>query len=437
MLSAEFQTDPETLLRDAISGAAVTAYSRGITLTAHVDNRLPGRVAPLAANLAGFLRRGLLRTIEKERGGKIALALWLEEAAPDGGVRALLEVCRALHPGNAPVSRLEDLWALPLGCGTARPVAARADAAGESALIPLDFAPVPGVSAVGRRWGSAFQGRRLLHARDVLFDHRRLRRSMAAIGVDLGFAAAPDAAPDAALAALLAAVAERRGFDAVVVDATDGARPAVSLARRIRAAPELARTRLVLARAPRGAALAGEEAALFDALPWAAAPWRRLLDVLHDLFRDDAGGGGEPRAGAAAEIGSAAVPMLAGRRILVAEDVATNQVLLQAVLAHTGAAIEMVADGATVVERHRAEPADLIVMDLQMPGMGGIAALRKIRALGGARGAVPVLALTAYAGSADRRKALDAGMDGYLAKPIIVGDFYRLLRRMLPPGGGG
>jgi CheY-like chemotaxis protein len=129
--------------------------------------------------------------------------------------------------------------------------------------------------------------------------------------------------------------------------------------------------------------------------------------------------------------------MLAGRRILVAEDVATNQVLLQAVLAHTGAAIEMVADGATVVERHRAEPADLIVMDLQMPGMGGIAALRKIRALGGARGAVPVLALTAYAGSADRRKALDAGMDGYLAKPIIVGDFYRLLRRMLPPGGGG
>ncbi len=128
---------------------------------------------------------------------------------------------------------------------------------------------------------------------------------------------------------------------------------------------------------------------------------------------------------------------MAGRRILIAEDVATNQVLLQAVLAPTGAEIEVVADGAAVVERHGEAPADLIVMDLQMPGTGGIAAVRRIRALDGAPGAVPVVALTAYARSADRQLALDAGMDAYLAKPIVVAEFYDLLRQLLPEDGDG
>ncbi|MFQ5566200.1 MAG: response regulator, partial [Paracoccaceae bacterium] len=67
--------------------------------------------------------------------------------------------------------------------------------------------------------------------------------------------------------------------------------------------------------------------------------------------------------------------------------------------------------------------------------MGGIAAMRRLRALGGAGGAVPVVALTAYARSADRQLALDAGMDAYLAKPIVVAEFYDLLRRLLPEGG--
>ena len=131
------------------------------------------------------------------------------------------------------------------------------------------------------------------------------------------------------------------------------------------------------------------------------------------------------------------IPALAGRRILIAEDVATNQVLLEAMLAATGAAVEVVADGAALLERHALAPADLILMDLQMPGMGGIAAVRHLRASGGAARAVPVVALTAYARSADRRLALGAGMDAYLAKPIVVSEFYDLLCRLLPKGGSG
>jgi len=50
---------------------------------------------------------------------------------------------------------------------------------------------------------------------------------------------------------------------------------------------------------------------------------------------------------------------------------------------------------------------------------------------------VPVVALTAYARSADRQLALDAGMDAYLAKPIVVAEFYDLLRQLLPEDGDG
>jgi CheY-like chemotaxis protein len=155
-------------------------------------------------------------------------------------------------------------------------------------------------------------------------------------------------------------------------------------------------------------------------------------DDKNDLERQ-ARAGSEP----AGSRNAGAIPSLAGRRILIAEDVATNQVLLRAVLAPTGAEVEIVGDGAALLERHALAPADLILMDLQMPGMGGIAAMRRLRALGAAARAVPVVALTAYARSADRKLALDAGMDAYLAKPIVVAELYDLLRRFLPEGGSG
>jgi CheY-like chemotaxis protein len=174
----------------------------------------------------------------------------------------------------------------------------------------------------------------------------------------------------------------------------------------------------------------GGDPALSDAIPWASVSWWWLMYRLRGILRSPA----DPPAGSSSAESAAAsgtIPSMAGRRILIAEDVTTNQVLLQAVLAPTGAELEVVADGAEVLERHRQAPADLILMDLQMPGTGGIAALRQIRALPGPVGSVPVVALTAYARSADRQLALDTGMDAYLAKPIVVAEFYDLVRQLL------
>ena len=91
----EDYSDPEDLLRDAISSIAVRAYSRGINIASHIDYRLPNRVAAVEAGLGEFLRRGLLRTVDAGRTGKIALALWSGETDPDGTIRAQVEICRS------------------------------------------------------------------------------------------------------------------------------------------------------------------------------------------------------------------------------------------------------------------------------------------------------------------------------------------------------
>jgi CheY-like chemotaxis protein len=79
-----------------------------------------------------------------------------------------------------------------------------------------------------------------------------------------------------------------------------------------------------------------------------------------------------------------------------------------------------VANGHLAVEAVRRGDYDLVLMDLQMPGMDGIEATQAIRALGGAAAGLPIIAMTANAFEQDRQSCLAAGMDDYVAKPIDV-----------------
>ena len=423
--------DLESLLRDAISSIAVNSYSRGVGVTAHIDNRLPGSVLCDVKALSGFLRRGLARTVEARRTEMVALGLWLDDGERDHGEAGLLlEACRAVRQGERPLAGLADLWTLPLCGGTARPGAGRLSDGVEAVLIPLPCKPVPDAPLMAHRWGGAFHGRYILNVLDLLFDHERTRVSLAAVGLEAGFAATPEEALEWARDR----TGKGKAVDFLVLDGHRLSAAAIALAREFRADPRLAGTRIVLTGDARGLDLSGDDTALFDAVRRVSLPWRRLMSLLHDLVREPAE---NPVPQPAASRAAGDIPVLAGRRILIAEDVATNRVLLEAVLAPTGAEVEVVTDGAAVVERHSEAPADLILMDLQMPGMGGIAAMRQIRTLEGATGSVRIVALTAYARSADRQLALDAGMDAYLAKPIVVAEFYDLLRRLLPEGGSG
>ena len=111
-------------------------------------------------------------------------------------------------------------------------------------------------------------------------------------------------------------------------------------------------------------------------------------------------------------------PVLEGLRILVVEDNATNRMIATKLLESLGASVDTAADGYLGVEAAMRGGFDLILMDVQMPGIDGLEAARRIRALGGPAAAAPIVALTANVLSHQKERYLDAGMDGVVGKPI-------------------
>jgi signal transduction histidine kinase/CheY-like chemotaxis protein/ligand-binding sensor domain-containing protein len=106
-------------------------------------------------------------------------------------------------------------------------------------------------------------------------------------------------------------------------------------------------------------------------------------------------------------------------RILLAEDNMVNQKLAMRLLEKAGHKVLVASDGSTALQLLEQEPVDLILMDVQMPHLDGIAATAAIRAKEEETGAhIPIVAMTAHAMKGDRERCLKAGMDGYLTKPI-------------------
>ncbi len=118
--------------------------------------------------------------------------------------------------------------------------------------------------------------------------------------------------------------------------------------------------------------------------------------------------------------------------ILVAEDNPSNQKVLVEMLKRLGYRADAVADGCEVLQALQIRPYDLIFMDIQMPELDGITATKEIRKIWPENGP-KVVAITAFAMDGDQEKCLEAGMDGYIAKPVKVDDLATLLRNITPP----
>ena len=108
-------------------------------------------------------------------------------------------------------------------------------------------------------------------------------------------------------------------------------------------------------------------------------------------------------------------------RVLVAEDNPVNQRVARGMLERLGLDVHVVPHGLAAVEAAKTGGYDLVLMDLQMPELDGVGAARAIRALGGPAAQVPIVAMTADAMPGDRRRCLEAGMDGHLPKPVELG----------------
>jgi len=117
-----------------------------------------------------------------------------------------------------------------------------------------------------------------------------------------------------------------------------------------------------------------------------------------------------------------------GRRVLVADDERAVRESLARALTLEGYAVTAVADGAQALEALRADPADVVVLDVMMPVMDGLTTCRVLRS---EKNRVPILMVTARTETSDRVAGLDAGADDYLPKPFALDELLARLRALL------
>ena len=246
-----------------------------------------------------------------------------------------------------------------------------------------------------------------------------------------GFGAVTAAGATEALGLLRDAAASGRPFDALVVD---GALPdpgPAGFLDRVQAQPAGASIPVVLTMtADSRPAGAGDG---IDAFARIMKPplWGQLAEAVAAAL-DDAGAGprgatGATVTGPAAHTAGAVPSTIAGAAldILLAEDNPVNRTLAVRLLERRGHRVACAANGVEAVALWKARPFDLVLMDVQMPEMDGLAATRAIRELELAAGRrTPIVAVTAHASSEDRVRCLEAGMDGFLAKPIQPAELY-------------
>ncbi len=124
-----------------------------------------------------------------------------------------------------------------------------------------------------------------------------------------------------------------------------------------------------------------------------------------------------------------------GKRLLLAEDVPLNQDLARAILERAGHTVDVVGDGAAAIEAVQVSAYDLVLMDVQMPGMDGMTATRRIRELGCAAARIPIVALTANVLPQQVSEFRAAGMDDHVGKPFRRDALLTVIDRWTAGGG--
>ena len=122
-------------------------------------------------------------------------------------------------------------------------------------------------------------------------------------------------------------------------------------------------------------------------------------------------------------------------RVLLAEDNAINQTIALRVLEKRGHAVTVAENGQAALNACATQEFDLILMDIQMPGMDGLEATAAIRKKEISTGAhMPIIAMTAHALKGDRERCLAAGMDGYVSKPIRTAELFAAIESVMREG---
>jgi signal transduction histidine kinase/ligand-binding sensor domain-containing protein/CheY-like chemotaxis protein/HPt (histidine-containing phosphotransfer) domain-containing protein len=234
-----------------------------------------------------------------------------------------------------------------------------------------------------------------------------------------------------ALAIMEQHLERRDSFPLVLVDAMMPDMDGFSLVEQIKCHPELARaTIMMLSSADRhGDALRCRQLGVAKYLTKPMKQSELLDALLNALGKIELS---ETDNVAATPARPSDVSRLGRLRLLLAEDNAVNQKLVVRILEKHGHEVTVVGNGREALAAVKSQKFDLVLMDVQMPLMGGFEATARIRELELSTGEhLPIVAMTAHAMKGDRDRCLDEGMDGYVAKPIQAKEIFRALEEAL------
>jgi two-component system, sensor histidine kinase and response regulator len=441
--------DLEELVEGTLELVAAKAVDKDIELYALIDHGArshffgdPTRLRQVLLNLVGnavkFTEKGFVgvhaRQIGTDEADGDSQVAKLRIEVTDSGIGISAEGMGRLFErfNQADNSIVRRFGGTGLGLAISRELAERMGGiltvdseVGKGSTFTLEVALPRGASAAPPpTWLERLAGRRALVVDNFEMPRRVLRRQLERIGMYV------DEASDAlsAIAELRRAVAAGTGYDVALIDQVMPGTSGEELVQEVRSYSSLDAVKLILV-SPLGipARLEGIERAPIDALLTKPPSYKALIECLANLLFPNEKLITNPKSSFISDEG-AATQRRQMRRILLAEDNLINQQVAAGILRKAGYAVDVVGDGTAAVNAVRACKYDLILMDLQMPGLGGIEATSQIRSIDGLP-RMPVIAMTAHAMRGTREGCLESGMDDYVAKPIDPRSFLAVVRR--------
>jgi PAS domain S-box-containing protein len=439
-------------LGDALKAQALRAHEKGLELAYHVAADVPqfvrgdaGRLRQIVTNLVGnaikFTENGEV-VLDVTRRSETEKAVTLEFSVTDTGIGIPDDKCgtifREFEQADSSTTRRFG------GTGLGLAISAK--------LVNLMRGRIWVESEVGR--GSAFHftarfARAELAARPaglpevavsgtaalIVEDHATNRRILHEMLTNWGMVPSTAASAKEALALLRGASAEGRPIPVIISHATLPDMDGYALAQAIHAQPTLGSPAIIVSTS----AIRSDDDQRWRHVGITAQLMKPMKQSeLFDAIVTALDRRGPRRTAAAHPHPEPAAPQASSLRILLAEDNLVNQRLARGVLEGLGHVVSVANNGRQAVDMLDALDFDLVLMDVQMPELDGLAATRAIRQRERQRGLrrIPIVAMTAHAMKGDRELCLDAGMDDYLSKPIRVNELAEKLADLFPAGRG-
>jgi len=436
----------EKVVEDVVELLAPRAFDQGLEVVCHLDDSArrplrgdPTRVRQVLLNLLSnslkFTERGFVSVEVSSSpldGGRMGLRIEVSDTGIGLSAEAKGKLFQKFQQADGSITRrfggtglglsicrqLVELMGGTIGVDDRRGGGSTfwveiALEAGDEGRIPL-------------RRRDRLDGVRILVVDDLAINRTIFRRQLE----DVGAAISEAASGAACLKALARAQVKGLPFDLVLMDHMMPEMAGDTVAEQIRAEAGMHQPRLVLASSI-GVPLSTDRAASagFDAFLTKPVRRQALVDCLAGLMGEN-----EPEA-EATPLASPDASSGGQVRVLLVEDNTINALLARTLLEAAGYSVDAATNGAEAVDAAARTRFDLILMDVHMPVMDGLEASRRIRALNGEAGSVPIVAMTANAMTSDRDQCLAAGMNDFVSKPFDPDAFLTVVARYVGEGG--